>query len=514
MFDYVDIGGECFNVTDTAIPPPQNGTKTYELVCKSKSQFNITFEGIMKSHPQAITLIRKYLPYGQDQLQDMVFRDKEPLKNVIRARMEALEPILRSQSQSVKNMQFSNYYENLKKLLIDIDKAGGTDTVTSPAALQSKIKKIPREKLFYILLEMAWKLTYSEKIETGTEDDWVKLLDTVEKLNLGNMVASIKNIADPSQYMMRVDMDRVKQAKTIGEAASPPDPAVKLRERLTAILQLLTTKKYLEKMNVNNVGPLVNTAAIEKVLSTSTRGGQCGKQRKKQRGGLPTTSLYAAMAPFYDYFINKFGVISKIVTSTEYPSLPALASLLYLSEQIVQNKQPGLYRITKLDPTVFAFLREQLNAIVNYLTNEKNDAKKESFAEAAALIPALSITSLINKFGSGTYNDPKTIPSLRYMIKGINLTPAAQDEHAKILTEFVTDNDLYIGYMDSDTIPMNLFEVDSSTVDVTKQMSFTASTANKDVTLESVMTVNKDIIYHQGMLALSMFMASKELLPK
>ena len=523
MFDYVDIGGECFKLTDTTEPPPKS---SYELVCKNRAEFDKIFNDIIRNNNDAVRLIRTYLPYGRTQLVNMISGDKAPLIKVIEARRNALETTIKSSNHSIKNIQFEKYYNNLTKLLHDINEVGKNESVTPPYVLQNRVKKFTKEKIFYILLELAWKLTHSEKIVPGTEDEWMKLLNSMDKLSMGDLEKSIKGIPDPSNSIMRVDMDRVEKADAIIDAASPPDAAKELRKRLEAILTLLQTKKYLKSIQTNQFGPVVNHTTIDSSLSDNPRN-TIIRRARQQGGGIPTVSLYAAMTPFYDYFTKKFGMITEIISAPSYPSLPTMATLLYLSEQIAQTKKAGLYRITNMDPTLFTFLKTQLETIDAYLT-KANDDKKAAFVEAAALLPAMSIASLVNKYGEkGTYQNIKDVPSLRFLLKGVNLnhyenreemtTDQSKDEIIAALDEFITEDNLYIGYPEAE-IPMNVFEVSYETIDYTKTIPFqeipsSYFTTHTSITLNTIMKVNTDLIYHQGMIALNMLEASKELLP-
>jgi hypothetical protein len=69
---------------------------------------------------------------------------------------------------------------------------------------------------------------------------------------------------------------------------------------------------------------------------------------------------------------------------------------------------------------------------------------------------------------------------------------------------------------------MKLFEIDDNTVDVSKKQSlvpisdnfFNKNPKQADLHLEKIMKISPETLYHHGMLALSIFMASKELLSK
>ena len=544
LSDYVDIGGECFAVIDTVEPPPQNDSKTYDLICKSKTEFRKIFGDIIRQYPDTVSLFRAYLPYGETQLQGLQHSDKAMLKKIIEARMETLKSSIASSNQTIKNIQFVRYYDNLSALLKTIDQAKGMGVTTTPAQLQARIKKLSKERIFYILLEMAWKLIHPEMIERGTEDTWMKMLDNVDALTLGRLVESIQGINDPTKYSRRIDIEQVERASnSIVHAASPPDDAVELRRRLEAILQVLTVKRYLKKPVLNAKGPIVNDTTItglNKQLSKSMTPSQTG-------GAISMISLYDAMAPFYEFFEKKYEPITTILSNApavESISLPSLAQLLFVCEKISSRSPPdhGIYRVTNLDVSVMDYLRGQLGTIRTHLTDPSvTEEQKAEYTKSAELLPIVSITSLLNKFGkSGHYNDPKKIPHLQIMMVGQNMShyPTADDMKVEDIgdfpkdkiyeaaSEFFTETSVYLVCTSSDAIyhdiPMKVYEIDDMMVDVAKRAmninelkdNYFNKYQKPSIFLENVMKLETDMMYPHGMLALSMFMASKELLPK
>ena len=257
LSDYVDIGGECFNITGTTNSPPPietNTTKSYDLVCKSRAEFDKTFRTILVEGD--LRLIRTYLPYQQPQLQGIQQSEKEPLSTFIRKRMTSLQESSEHSNHSIKNMQFVKYYKNLEKLLEEIKKASATIPTTSLSDLEKRIvDKFPKKRVYYVLMELAWYLLHPKEIKSNS-DSWMKLLDTVEELNLGAIVKSIHN---SNQHTMKIDTDRVEEVDELGKALSPPDASSELKKRLESILQLFVTRKYLQApLQTNDKGPVVN----------------------------------------------------------------------------------------------------------------------------------------------------------------------------------------------------------------------------------------------------------------
>ena len=548
LSDYVDIGGECFNITGTTNSPPPietNTTKSYDLVCKSKTEFDKTFRSILVEGD--LRLIRTYLPYQQPQLQGIQQSEKEDLMSFVKKRMTSLQESSQHSNNSIKNMQFIKYYKNLEKLLEEIKTASATTPTTSLSGLQTRINdKFPKERVYYVLMELAWYLLHPKEIKSNS-DEWMKLLDTVEKLDLGRFV---KSIHESNPHDMRIDVDRVEEVDELGKAISPPDASAELKKRLESILQLFVTRKYLKTpLQTNDKGPVVNDETINLLKSTLSQPMKGGSKMENNKNvtsfKISSESVATMMKPFYDFFKEKYDPITSVLSSKGLPdglSLVSLSKLLFICQKITSQSpiQHGIYRITNIDPAMMEFLRTQLGAVQAYVNDaSRTDEDRKSFTDEAGLVPIVSIKTLLNKFGkSGHYTDPETIPTVRIMMTGMNIDPYATKDDMKIdinddfqkeqiykaANDFFTDQSIYLVCNEAKAThtSMNVFEVNYPDVNVSKN-TWTVGNMDKNyfnefkeppLFLEDVMDVKSNIVYNHGMLALSMFIASEELLPK
>jgi len=548
LSDYVDIGGECFNVTGTmdapSVIPRENTTKTYDFVCKSKTEFEKAFRPILAKFPDGLRLIQSYLPYQRPQLEGIHENEKKPLKDIIEARMASIKSSSEHSNHTVKNMQFEQYYRNLKKLLKEIDEADGS--VSSGASLSDVHKRIKdnfsKERIYYVLMELAYYLLHPEQIKNNA-DEWMKLLDSVETLNLG---AIVKSLHDTNQHTMSINVDRVEKATVLDETTlSPYDDTAELKKRLEAIMQLFMTRKYLKKMARNSKGPIVNDDTINELKSKLPRPMKGGDHNDIKPIAISSNSVANMMTPFFEYFKQKYEPITSVLSSASHVedlSLVSLAKLLFICQNIAAQKPlaHGIYKLTHVDPTVIEFLTNQLGAVQAYLNvAERTDEDKKTFADAVKMIPAVSITSLFNKFGkSGHYTDPDAIPKLQFLIRPLNVKPYEKKEDMtgledikndqqkediyKEITNFIEENAVYITCTEfqSESTPMRVYEIDYSSVHVTTKECVIQplddhyfNTHHEPIlTLEQIMDVQSTIVFNQGMLALSMFMESEHLL--
>ena len=554
--DYVDIGGECFNITGTTDAPPEtqiNTTKSYDFICKSKTQFEKTFKDIIVKFRNTVRLFRIYLPYQKEQLIGITDKDKVDLKEIIEARITSLQESIKHSNQSIKNMQFVKYHDNLKNLIKDIDATTATTSTTSLSDLQGRIVgKFPKKRVYYVLMELAWYLLHPKEITTNS-DSWMKLLDAVETLNLGTF---IKKIHEKKPHDMRIDVDRVGEADKLDKGISPPDASAELKKRLESILQLFVAQKYLnEPLKTNDNGPLVNENTIKelsgKLPVSMISGGGNNTSSKNNKNAMNVNSFKISsesvanmMKPFYDFFKEKYDPITSILSSAlpDGLSLASLSKLLFICQKITSQSpiQHGIYRITNIDPSIMEFLRTQLGSVQAYVNDaSRADEERKSFTDMAGFVPIVSIKSLLNKFGkSGHYTDPETIPTVRIMMTGMNIDPYVTKDDMKIdikddfqkeqiyqaATTFFTDQSIYLVCNEAKAThtSMNVFEVNYLDVNVSKnewkvnnmEENYFNKFKEPPLFLEDVMDVKSNIVYNHGMLALSMFIASEELLPK
>lgn len=558
LSDYVDIGGECFNVTGTTNSPPPietNTTKSYDLVCKSKTEFDRTFRSILVEGD--LRLIRTYLPYQQPQLQGIQQSEKEALTSFVKKRMTSLQESSQHSNNSIKNMQFVKYYKNLEKLLEEIKTASATTPTTSLSDLQTRIKdKFSKERVYYVLMELAWYLLHPKEIKSNS-DEWMKLLDTVENLDLGRIV---KSIHESNPHDMRIDVDRVEEVDELGRTISPPDASSELKKRLESILQLFVARRYLKKpIQTNDKGPVVNDETIGLLKSRLPQPMSGGANDMNVNAStnsknamnvnsfkISSESVAIMMKPFYDFFKEKYNPITSVLSSSkQLPdglSLVSLSKLLFICQKITSQSpiHHGIYRITNIDPAIMEFLRIQLGTVQAYVNDaSRTDEERKSFTDMAGFVPIVSIKSLLNKFGkTGHYTDPDTIPTIRIMMTGMNIDPYATKDDMKIdinddfqkeqiyqaAGDFFTDQSLYLVCNEANATQtsMNVFEINYPDVNVSKN-TWTVGNMDKNyfnefkqppLFLETVMDVKSNIVYNHGMLALSMFIASEELLPK
>jgi hypothetical protein len=334
-------------------------------------------------------------------------------------------------------------------------------------------------------MEIAYKLLHPDDIHAHS-DEWVKILDAVDKMSLGDFV---KGMYDPAKHTMLVDVDRVERATVLDSSVfSPPDASIELTERLKNIMTLLQTKKYLNKFTSNAIGPEVTPTTLD-ILDNRIPRSMVGGNTD-----ISDESIAVLMMPFYEFFEEQYGILTSILTTnTDGPTLVTLSRLLFICQKTIQ-RGPGIYQVVNLDPELLSFIKQQVGAI--QAVKEEN---KEEFVEAAKIVPLLSIRSLMNKFGkSGHYTDP---------------------DHRLVVRFFVPENSsdsIYLVCNESSAteLPTNMFQIDYIQVNVSKDRCDIVPITDIDNDILEKLAALQPESYNHGMLALSIFLRSKQLLPK
>jgi hypothetical protein len=351
---------------------------------------------------------------------------------------------------------------------------------------------------------------------------------------------------------MKIDVDHVESATVLDASTlSKPDDSAELKKRLESILQLFVTRNYLKKpLRENAKGPLVDDETLGVLKSRLPRPMKGGANNTDSKNivsnsfQINSESVANMMKPFYDFFKQKYDPITSVLSSAlpDGLSLVALSKLLFICQKIISQTpiQHGIYRITNMDPVIMEFLRAQLGSVQAYVNDaSRTDEDRKSFTDMAGFVPVVSIKSLLNRFGkSGHYTDPETLPTVRIMMTGINIDLYANKDDIKIdikddfqkeqiyqaASDFFTDQSIYLVCNEAKVTQtsMNVLELNYLDVNVSKnewkvsnmEENYFNKFKEPPLFLEDVMDVKSNIVYNHGMLALSMFIASEELLPK
>jgi hypothetical protein len=255
-----------------------------------------------------------------------------------------------------------------------------------------------------------------------------------------------------------------------------------IQERIESLSIVLKLKQYLDKTSKSSKA----SKTFDKKLSKS-------------------------MLPLFDYFGVVFDPIYSFLEGANGPLkgdlVPLLLTLLSCCKNIYKNGE-GIYRITNVESNVYDFLCEQMHH-----TKEKIESL-DTEAQTTFIHHIESLPKVIHDI-------PLDIPStasanpIRFFMMNENMTLPFKRKRSKALydatTAFFKKGDIYLVLSDSMHCPITTYEIDFLHPDTTVAHSFIKK---GEFFLDEVVALKESILYTDSELALSIFIAFKDLLPK
>jgi hypothetical protein len=562
----VDIGG------DRYFMGPQ---QPIELGFKSRQDFLNSFG----NDRQTEYLIRKYMFISLKDKGKMKFdppEEKLELVALLKKRAKQLERSKEFTSSLLKNTIIQRSFLNIQALIQQIERGDegkgfkfpSMPNISLPCTKAKKyIREIPQDRLFQLVLEIAWYLLHPDKVPKKVQCDWASTIKQLDTLRLGDIMAQIRDASTSTNveafnYFKKINLESVAKKNTLHNALDEAilmatqvkgeNATENVKDRLKLLLNILEMKKYLSgdlKENADMLKIIDNNAA-KKIANSMIVNPMSGG------ASVLNNPLGIAMLPMYDYFKAVFDPIYSFVESNIHTFLskntanhimiPHLTSLLHVCNNINPVEVAiggantyGIYKLTNVDAELVNFINNMLKSTEAYVDKFQEDKDKNIFNQQLFELPKVRLSSLLNKFiNSNTYKDPDTIPYIQILSLGGNMSLMAKDafmnpkkpemteEMFNQVNEFFNPDSLYILCTTSDNrsenIPMNLYNIDYDTVDMTStglkidNIPDNYFNKNKDLSLhlENLVNITPYVVYNDAELALSIFIAFKELMPK
>jgi hypothetical protein len=321
-----------------------------------------------------------------------------------------------------------------------------------------------------------------------------------------------------------------------------------MKARVKTLLDILTMKGYIS-------GDFKNDKERMKIIDVPETADKIKKQMiaNPMTGGATKAldkSLGVAMGPLFDYFKVMFEPIYSLLesgiaqygrgaTNIKKVILPQLTTLLHICNNLNPKETTeggfntyGVYRITNVDSEIVAFIKSLLGSTATYVSGLPDKKAAYTFNKQLFKLPKVRLSSLINRFDTG-FKNPDLIPYIQFFVVGENLIMPDEGKRAEFeegvqvaLVDFFKPEDLYIVCTDSDriseNIPMNMYQIDYDSVGVgdsaIKIENLPENYFNKNKErghhLDGLMSLAEYIVFNDAELALSIFIALKELMPK
>ena len=551
--------------------------KPIELGFKDRTDYIKSFSDNSRTE----FLIRKYLYISLKGKKRLVFEDpkeKAELIAILQKRAKKIESSNEFTSSTLKNTLLQRSYLNIQRLIQELEgpdykgfKFPSLPDISLPCTKAKKyIRTIPENRLYQLILEIAWYLLHPDDVPEKVKCDWAKTIKQLDTLRIGDLVINEKqngNNVSPSNYFKRINLSSVVKSKTLVNALDQAREMAQqiegttandnMKERLQTLINILEIKKYLsddlpvDKDRVKIIDVPAATSISNSLISNPMKGGAgagAGKALDKPLG--------IAMRPLFNYFKVVFDPVYSLLESSidtyskktdiQKVMIPQLTTVLHICNNLNPSETTtsglntyGVYRIKNVDETLITFMNNMIASTDTYVSSVGDDAKRNIFNRQLFHLPKVRLSSLLNKFVDPTkYSDPDSIPYIQLFTVGGNLRliekdkfmnstkPEMTEEVFKAVNEFFAPTDLYILCTKSDNvkenIPMNMYEIDYDNVDVGEtgiqidNISNNYFNKNKkpELYLENLVTLLPYVVFNDAELALSILILFKELMPK
>ena len=550
----VDIGGDIYFL---------GPEKSIDLAFKSRKQFLDTFGS------KSEYLLRKYMYYSVKGKNKLVFdhpEDKPALLKILKDRANKLKSSKEFTSSTLKNQIFIKSYDNIIKIIQQLEGSNTNIKVddVACATVKKQVKDISDDHKFQMILEMAWYLLHPDKVPAEVGCEWAKMIEKLDKLRLGDIVTEIRDAQtksgippnkDAFNYFKKINLQTVaksvtienalEQAKKFATEIQDQSAVDKVKNRLKLLLDILEMKKYLandlpvdeDRMKIISSNEQSNT--IKRSMITNP-----------MKGGALTLNkpLGIAMKPLFDYFKVVYDPIYTFLEESikEYRAtnknkiiIPQLTTLLHICNNINSSSGDiyGVYRITMVDPELLQFINSMINETSKHVSTFTNDKTKNTFNKQLFKLPKVRLSSLPNKtlapaLDNSAYRDPDTLPYIQFFTMGTNINLMAKsiliENTNNAVKDFYKEGNIYMVCTNSKNIseqlPINVYDIDYSKVDISKNTSKIENLpenyfnknkdALSDIYLEKLLDIKPYVVYNDAELALSIFIAFKELMPQ
>jgi len=549
----VDIGGDIYFL---------GPERSMNLAFKSRKQFLDTFGS--ESEP----LLRKYMNYSVKGKKKLIFdppEDKPALLKILKDRANKLKSSKEFTSSTLKNQIFKRSYDNIIEIIQQLEGSNTNIKVDDVACATAKkqVKDISDDHKFQMTLEMAWYLLHPDKVPAEVGCEWAKMIQKLDKLRLGDIVTEIreaqtKSSIEPSKeafnYFKKINLQTVAKSETIENALAQAkkfateiqdeSATVKIKNRLKLLLDILEMKKYLtndlpvdeDRMKV--ISSEESNTIKRSIITNPMKGGALALNKP----------LGIAMKPLFDYFKVVYDPIYTFLERSikEYRSdnknkiiIPQLTTLLHICNNLSSSSGDiyGVYRITNVDPELLQFINTMINETSKHVTTITNDKTKNIFNKQLFKLPKVRLSSLPNKtfapaLDNSTYKDPDSLPYIQFFTMGTNInlmtTSILIEDTNNAIKDFYKEGNIYMVCTNSKTmaerLPINVYDIDYNMVDVSKDKieinNLPENYFNKnkdalsDIYLEGLLDIKPYVVYNDAELALSIFIAFKELMPQ
>jgi hypothetical protein len=377
-----------------------------------------------------------------------------------------------------------------------------------------------------MILELTWLLTNLDKINNKEECEWAEMVSKLADIRLGHLTEQLppRNASEESSSLP-------ESSPSSSEVSSSSSALPRIADEHEG--------KYDDAAEMG--GGAMNSRI--KTLLTVSHIAQMSKKPFIQTGGgsatddlydVLTKELSLALLPLFDSIKSMYQPVYGMLESCMIRSrvkkrtiLEPLLTLLHISNHFIASNRDshGIYRIRNGRKDLVHFITTQLQCTAARIQKMTLAKRKKCLKSIQHLSPVI-ISSLPKRNAVPSIKKAPPLPTVQYITLDGNLTippferfyrkgpESVKESTFQAMTDFFTTDDLYMVYSYSEEIPMNLYEIDFSSVNtkdihipITEHDSYFTSHPHH---LQDFAPLVENAMYTNGELVLSIFIALKE----
>jgi hypothetical protein len=512
--DPIDVGGIIYRM---------DGSPSVNYMYRSIHDFVKTFEPISKKTgiplPTIQKLFQKYMnasPYMEGDYSAIRQKDKDLLRTILLAYLEKLKDSKDALGNSIISIMIDRTYLNIKEILSKLD-SPVDDTKLQPICKANKdlVKALTPDIRTLMILELSWLLSHPNKIKSQEECLWAEKVAELSSIRLRDLTKKLTK--------------QKENIQELSENVSKMDQNDEMRHRIEQLLKVYGISKMMKE--TDSTSETEEKSTEEKSITPQNGGNRISTKF--------SIALDCAIHPLFDFIKSKYNPIYGFLESCFRKShvkkqkiLPQLLTLLHISNYFMSSQHHldkslthGIYRIRSVQKQLVQFITSHLQCSTSHI-NKMTSKKQKDFLNTLHNLFPLRISSLPKQKSVSPLVVNTDIPTVRFMTLNGNITippfelfykkgtETEKEACYQSMTDFFTEDDIYMVYSLSEEIPMNLYEIHFSEIDTSNQTisikkPITYFSTHHNIHFQDFATIDEHAIYTNTELVLSIFISLK-----
>lgn len=486
MAETINVGGIQYT-----LDPSKSGIN---YLFRSYHEFKNTFQHVAERSGIPLQRIQQLFvtyfrvePFAKQEFVAINAADKKDLIKIFDAYLKYLENSKANSGDSIISIMLNRTYYQINDILSALKDNPKDVSRLDESCKESreKIMKLTDDMRKQMILEFTWLLEHPKDIRTEAGCKWADMVAALSDIRLTDITSQLKEEPSETEQVGGGMISRVKSL-------------------LTVVGVLQTAKKFKKDGDSDD-----SCAHVEQLLSDSI---------------VPLFDhIHSMYQPVYDVVQNcmKRNHVKK--NKLIFP----LLKLLHISNHFIGSRKEayGIYRIRHSGKRLVSYLTSQLQCISATLDKMKPN-KRRDYHEVQQQLTPVTVSSLPKRKAVASSKKGVSLPMVQFLTLGGNLTlppfeqfyrkgsESEKEQFYQVMTDFFTDDNIYMVYSQSEEIPLHFYDISLSSVDTAD--SYIPVTVHdtkrivEDHVLQDFASFTPNATYTNAELVLSIFIALKE----